>query len=253
MPQVKICPDATALARSAAEHFVELAGEAVHARGRFAVALSGGSTPKTMYSLLATSEFAARIDWTRVYIFWGDERCVAPEHPDSNYRMAREALLDHVPIPVDNVHRIQGEMEPAQAAGEYERMLRVFFTQGQPRFDLILLGMGDDGHTASLFPGTAAIHEPTRWVAAHLVSKLNAWRVTLTPVVINAAANVIFVVSGAGKAGRLSQVLTGPYQPDVLPSQVVQPAGGHLLWLLDADAAVQLKPEQADGIAARQA
>lgn len=243
MAEVRVYAEASALARAAAENFVALSADAVRAHGRFAVALSGGSTPKTMYSLLATSEFAARLDWTRVHIFWGDERCVPPEHPDSNYRMAREALLDRVPIPAGNVYRIQGELEPADAADDYERALQAFFTRRQPRLDLILLGMGEDGHTASLFPGTAVIHEQTRGVVAHYVEKLRAWRVTLTPVVINAAANVTFVVSGAGKAERLSQVLTGPYQPDVLPSQIVQPAEGRLLWLLDADAAVQLKLE----------
>ena len=241
MAEVRVYAEASALARAAAEHFVALAEAAVSARGRFAVALSGGSTPKAMYALLATGEFAAGVNWTRVHVFWGDERCVPPDHPDSNYCTAHEALLDHVPILAGNVHRIQGEMEPAGAADEYERALRSFFASGQPRFDLIMLGMGDDGHTASLFPGTAAIHEQKRWVVAHLVSKLSAWRVTLTPVVINAAANVAFVVSGATKAERLSQVLTGPYQPDVLPSQIVRPAEGRLLWWVDSAAAAQLK------------
>ena len=241
MSDVRTYSHASTLARAAAEHFVALAQEAVSARGRFAVALAGGSTPRAMYALLATGEFAPRVDWTRVHIFWGDERCVPPDHPDSNYRMAREALLDHVPIPSDHVHRIQGEIEPALAADAYERTLQAFFTPRQPRFDLILLGLGDDGHTASLFPGMAAIHEQTRWVVAHYVSKLSAWRVTLTPVAINAAANVTFLVSGATKAERLSQALTGPYQPDILPSQIVRPAEGRLLWLVDAAAAAQLK------------
>jgi 6-phosphogluconolactonase len=247
MAEVRVYTGASALARAAAEHFVALSIAAVRAHGQFAVALSGGSTPKTLYSLLATNEFAARLDWTRVHIFWGDERCVPPEHPDSNYRMARQALLDHAPIPAGNIYRIQGEREPAEAADDYERALQAFFTRRQPRFDLILLGMGDDGHTASLFPGTAVIHEQARWVVAYYVEKLRAWRVTLTPVVINAAANVTFVVSGAGKAECLSRVLTGPYQPDVLPAQIVRPADGHLLWLLDVDAAAQLEPEQARG------
>ena len=241
MSEIKVYADASALARAAAEQFVTLSAEAINPRGRFAVALSGGSTPTALYALLATSEFASRVEWACVHVFWGDERCVPPKHPDSNFRMAREALLDHVPIPAENVYRIGGEMEPAQAANEYERKLQAFFSNGQPRFDLILLGMGDDGHTASLFPGAAAIHEQVRWVVAHYVDKLRVWRVTLTPVVINAAANVAFVVSGAGKADRLQQVLTGPYQPDVLPSQIVRPAEGRLLWLVDSDAAAQLK------------
>ena len=238
--------NAAGLAGAAAAHFVEQAVAAIEARGRFAVALPGGSTPRATYALLAGPEFARRIDWARVHVFWGDERCVPPDHPDSNYSMARETLLDHVPIPVENVHRVRGEIDPAQAADEYERTLRDFFAtrpgeaEAATCFDLILLGMGGDGHTASLFPGTAAIHEDTRWVVAHFVDQLNAWRLTLTPIAINAAAQVTFLVAGAGKAERLREVLTGPLQPDRLPSQIVQPAAGRLLWLLDTAAAAQL-------------
>jgi len=237
MNEIETYPDADRLARAAAEHFVTLAAEAIAARGQFAVALSGGSTPRAAYALLASDEFAAQVDWSRVHVFWGDERCVPPDHPDSNYRLAREALLGHVPLPAGNVHRIRGEINPEQAAANYERTLSSFFARHPegpaPRFDLILLGMGEDGHTASLFPGTAALHEQTRWVVAHYVDKLRAWRVTLTPVVINAAAQVTFVVSGAGKADRLRQVLTGSYQPDTLPLQIVRPTDGRLLWMTD--------------------
>jgi 6-phosphogluconolactonase len=249
---VEIHSDTERLARAAADHFATLARKAMATRGRFAVALAGGSTPQAMYALLATGEFATRVAWSGVHVFWGDERCVPPDHPDSNYRMAREALLDHVPISTGNVHRISGELEPTRAATEYERALRAFFAplpgEGEAedeapmaRFDLILLGMGDDGHTASLFPGTAAIDEQTRWVVAQYVEKLDAWRVTLTPIVINAAANVTFVVSGSGKAERLRQVLTGPYQPHVLPTQIVNPDHGRLRWLVDAAAASSLE------------
>ncbi len=248
---VEVYPDAVSLARAAVEHFVALAAEAISTRGRFAVALAGGSTPRATYRLLAADEFAARVDWRHVHVFWGDERCVPPDHPDSNYRMARQTLLDAVPLPADNVHRIQGEMEPTRAAAQYERTLRAFFSSSAggrdagneetpARFDLVLLGMGGDGHTASLFPGTMAIGEQTRWVVAHHVEKLSAWRVTLTPVAINAAANVTFLVSGAGKAERLQQVLAGPYRPDVLPAQIVRPGRGRLRWLVDAAAAALL-------------
>lgn len=243
---VEIYPDVAVLAQAAARHFADLAMAAIAARGRFAVALAGGATPKPMYATLASDDFAKRVDWSRVHIFWGDERCVASDHPDSNYRMAREALLDHVPIPAANVNRLRGELEPAQTAIEYEQVLRAFFAQppagkeGEKmpgaRFDLILLGMGGDGHTASLFPGTAAIGEQERWVVAHYVQKLGAWRVTLTPAVINAAAHVIFIVSGAGKSERLRQVLTGPRNPAALPAQIVRPDPGHLLWLVDVAA-----------------
>jgi 6-phosphogluconolactonase len=241
---VQVCPDATTLTQAAAEHFVARAAEAVTARGRFTVALSGGSTPRSTYTLLASDEFAPRVDWPRVHVFWGDERCVPPDHPDSNYRMAYEALLQHVPIPPKNIHRIRGEMEPEQAVQEYERTLLTVFAGSPggppPRFDLVLLGMGSDGHTASLFPGTAAIHEGERWVVAHYVDKLSAWRVTLTPTIINAAAHVTFLVSGSAKAERLQEVLRRPYQPDALPAQIVRPASARLSWLVDSAAAVHV-------------
>jgi len=244
MNEIETYPDANHLARAAAEHFATLAAEAIAARGQFSVALAGGSTPRAAYALLAAEE----VDWSRVHVFWGDERCVPPDHPDSNYRLAREALLDHVPPPASNVHRIRGEINPEQAAADYERTLRSFFArrpeEPTARFDLILLGMGEDGHTASLFPGMAALHEQTRWVVAHYVDKPRAWRVTLTPVVINAAAQVTFIVAGAGKTDRLRQVLAGPYQPDTLPSQIVRPTDGGLLWMTDEAAVAYLRGEK---------
>ena len=251
MTNLQTYPDAASLAQAAAEHFVTIAAEAIAARGSFSVMLSGGSTPRAIHARLAEDSFARRVDWVRVHLFWGDERCVPPDHPDSNYRMARETLLERLPIPAANIHRIRGEADPTEAATEYERDLRdFFFGQGQPpgfapSVDLIFLGMGDDGHMASIFPGATAIHERVRWVAAQthttppppLVS-----RVTITPVVINAAAHVTFLVSRAGKAARLREVLTAPYQPDRLPAQVVRPTGGQLLWLVDAPAAAHLSP-----------
>jgi 6-phosphogluconolactonase len=240
MAEVRTYPDAASLARAAAEHFVTLAAEVIAAHGQFVVALSGGSTPRIAYALLASDEFAARVDWPRVRVFWGDERCVPPDHPDSNYRMVREALLERIQIPTENVHRIRGELPPDQAATAYQAELEAVLGAGG-RFDLILLGMGADGHTASLFPDTGAMREQTRRVVAHYMDKLAAWRVTLTPVAINAAAHVIFIVSGAGKAERLREVLAGPYQPDILPAQIVRPTDGRLLWLVDAAAAIHLR------------
>jgi 6-phosphogluconolactonase len=240
MAEVRTHPDAASLSRAASEHFVTLAAEAMVIHGQFVVALSGGSTPRATYALLASDEFAARVDWPRVHVFWGDERCVPPDHPDSNYRMARETLLERIQIPTENVHRIWGELPPDQAAMAYQAELEVVLGAGG-RFDLILLGMGADGHIASLFPGTAALHEQTRWVVAHYVDKLAAWRITLTPAAINTATHVIFIVSGAAKAERLREVLAGPYQPDILPAQIVRPADGRLLWLVDAAAAVHLR------------
>ncbi len=238
MVEAETYPDPATLARAAAGRFVTLAAEAVAARGRFAVALAGGATPKAMHHALASREVASRVGWSRVHVFWGDERCVPPGHAESNYRMARETLLRHVPIPAANVHRMRGEIDPVAAADEYEADLRAFFGAGAPpRFDLILLGMGDDGHTASLFPGATAIHEDKRWVVAYHVEKLRAWRITLTPVALNAAAQVIFLIAGAGKAARLREVLHGPDQPAVLPAQVIKPTDGRLLWMVDQAAA----------------
>ena len=194
-----------------AERVVAQARHAIAHRGRFLVTLSGGSTPRPLYELLASPLFAARIDWPRVHVFWGDERCVPPDQPESNYRMAREALLDHVPLPPANVHRIRGEDEPAEAAAAYEEVLGAFF--GSPErspkvgFDLVLLGMGADGHTASLFPGSAAAREARRWAVASPGPQPGSWRVSLTPVLLNAAENVTFLVSGPDKAERLKDVL----------------------------------------------
>jgi 6-phosphogluconolactonase len=240
MADVRVFAGADDMAEAVAEEFVELAAMAIADRGRFAVALAGGSTPRAAYTRLASESFASRVDWSRVLFFWSDERCVPPDHPESNYRMAREALLDHVPVPGQNVFRVLGEKEPMQAADTYEDQLRTLFGGSIPRFDLVMLGMGADGHTASLFPGTAAVHEAVRWVVAHRVEELDAWRLTLTPVVLNAAANVLFVVSGKGKAERLQEVLEGPYQPDVLPAQIVKPSVGRLVWMVDEAAAAEL-------------
>jgi 6-phosphogluconolactonase len=200
------------------------------------VALSGGSTPRTTYALLASDEFAARVDWPRVRVFWGDERCVPPDHPDSNYRMAREALLDKVPIPTENVHRMRGELPPDQAATAYQAELEAVLG-ASGRFDLILLGMGADGHTASLFPGTAALEERERTVVAVYVKRLRAWRVTLTLPVINAGRHVLFLVSGTAKAPTLARIRAG----ELLSAGLVQPDQGQLTWLVDMAAAGQLK------------
>jgi 6-phosphogluconolactonase len=232
--ELMIAHDLADLVWRAGEAFVTGASEAISANGIFHVALSGGSTPLPLYALLALPEWAARVEWSRVHIYWVDERCVPPDHADSNYRLAHESLLARVPILTANIHRIRGEIDPAQAAVEYEKVI------AGVRFDLILLGMGDDGHTASLFPGSPAIHEQTRRVMAQYVAPLGAWRITLTPAAINDAAQVLFMVAGAGKAERLHEVLRGPYRPDSLPAQVVQPKRGRLDWLVDRDAAARL-------------
>jgi 6-phosphogluconolactonase len=244
MALVEIFPSLADMTQAAANLFAAEAAEAVSLRGRFTAALSGGKTPVELYTLLAKAPFASQIPWARVHLFWGDERCVPPDHPDSNYRTVRELLLDHVPIPPVNVHRMPGEMDPVEAAARHEEQLREFFAPhraGFPIFDFILLGLGEDGHTASLFPGTRAIRESARWVLGHYVDAQKGWRITLTPLAINAARKVVFIVAGAGKASVLRDILEGPHRPDFLPAQVVRPNGGELLWMLDRDAAALLK------------
>jgi 6-phosphogluconolactonase len=246
---LEVLPDAQRLADAAAHRFVSSANAAIEARGRFLVSLSGGSTPRSVYERLAAEPCASSVDWSRVHILWGDERCVPPDHESSNYRMAREALLDHVPVPLAHVHRIRGEDDPAEAAMAYERVLRAVLrtpigpprTAPASRLDLVLLGLGSDGHTASLFPGSASLQVHGRWVVADYVRAVSMWRVSLTAIVINAAAEVAFVVSGDAKAAIVRQVLEGPAQPHELPAQLIAPAGGHLLWFLDTPAAADLR------------
>ena len=242
-PLISLTNDADAAARLAADRFVKIARAGVEARGRFSVALAGGSTPQLAYRLLAAEPYRSLVPWPAAHVFFGDERCVPPDHPESNYRAAREALLMHVPISAQNVRRMKGEREPREAAREYEAELRDFFGAGAawPRFDLVLLGMGDDGHTASLFPGTAALDETRAWAAANRVGKLNAHRVTLTAPAINAAAHVIFLVTGAGKAETLADVLR-PTHPTraTSPARLIRPGDGTLEWIVDRDAASRL-------------
>ena len=246
---VEVHPTEEALRQAAAETFVLAAAGATRARGRFVVALSGGTTPRGLYQLLATDPYRARVDWERVELFWSDERCVPPDHPASNYRMARESLLDHLDLPAENVHRIHGEDDPAEAATTYERVLREAFEtpDGPPlrssgnRFDLILLGLGEDGHTASLFPGTAAVWEQTRWVVADRVAASPTARITLTLPVLNAAAEVVFLVSGEQKAAVLQRVVEVPSGHDLVPARLVAPPGGRLRWLVDSAAANHLR------------
>jgi 6-phosphogluconolactonase len=244
---IRILPDAGMLARAVADLVAAAAADATRARGRFTLVLAGGDTPRSAYSLLADGMYTGAVDWTRVHLLWGDERCVPPDDPRSNYRMARLALLTRVPIPPQQVHRIRGEGEPHAAAAAYETLLRGLLgaagPDGPPERgpDLVLLGMGPDGHTASLFPGLRAVRERVRWAVAERGGAGGLWRVTLTPVVLNAARGVVFIVSGAGKAGALREVLEGPLAPDRLPAQAVRPARGHLTWLVDSAAAAALR------------
>lgn len=238
MSQIRILPTADALADAAADQFATLVASAVAERGRFTVALSGGSTPEPVYRRLSREPWAKSIDWAHVDIFWGDERCVPPDHRDSNYRMVREALLDPAEIPASSIHRIHGEHPPSDAARAYEEEIgRILGREG--RFDLILLGLGSDGHTASLFSGTSAVSERARSVVPVWVEEVDAWRITITLSVINSARDVIFLVSGSGKADAIHRVLKG----EELPAARVDLRRGTLTWLLDADAAEGLPDE----------
>jgi len=238
---IRTFTDAEGVSQAAAVEFVRCAAEAVAARGRFSVALSGGSTPQRLYQLLALPPHRAEVDWTKVEVFWGDERCVAPDHKDSNYRMAREAMLDKLPIPAGQVHRMEAERaDRASAARDYQSILaRVLPGSAPPALDLVLLGMGPDGHTASLFPGTRALEEKSAWVVVNYVPKFATDRITLTVPILNRARQVLFLVAGTDKAERLAEVLEGPHEPTRLPSQLIRPEG-RLVWFLDRAAAARL-------------
>lgn len=232
------------LARGAAEHFVTRSVKAVANRGSFSVALSGGSTPKRLYDLLAdTSEsFRDRVPWNSIHFFWSDERHVAPDHPDSNYRMANEILLSRVPVSRNKVHRIQSENpNAAEAATAYEKIIRELCEDSPPQLDLILLGLGTDGHTASIFPGAEVLRETKRLVAASWVEKLKTDRITMTLPLINNARSILFLVSGPEKAGIVREIFQGP--ANIFPAQAVRPNHGELLWVLDNDAASRLKSQ----------
>ena len=249
---VEVLPDADALADVAAARFAAAAEAAIQAHGEFIVALSGGETPRRTLQRLAREPFRSGVSWSQVQVLWGDERCVPPDQAASNYRMAREALLDRVSIPAANIHRIRGEDDPQKTAARYEGTIRnLLHTPAGPpqavagaRIDLFLLGVGEDGHTASLFPESVALREPTRWVMAEYVAALSMWRITQTLLVINAAAEVLFLVSGERKAAIVRRVLEGSSGPPgsgaEMPVQAIAPSRGRVQWLVDAAAAAAL-------------
>jgi 6-phosphogluconolactonase len=243
--EVDVFPSIELLIDAAAAFVVECAVRAQQSTGRFVIALSGGSTPRGLYSRLATSPYIDQIDWTRVFVCWGDERCVPPTDPQSNYRMASDTLLEQLAIPAGHVLRMRGEIEPEIAALEYERELRALLDteHGAPRIadgqrvDLVLLGLGTDGHTASLFPHGTAVGEETLWVTAEFAPSVQMWRLTLTPPLLNAAADVLFLAAGADKAEAVRRVLEDSFNPPLLPAQSIQPIAGNVRWMLDSDAA----------------
>jgi 6-phosphogluconolactonase len=246
--EIRILPDGAAIAKRAAQEFVQAATAAVRARGSSNVALAGGSTPKALYSLLVNDPaLRSQVPWDKIHLFFGDERHVAPDHPDSNFRMVTETLISKSSLKPEQVTRIKGEYPEAdRAALEYEKAVREYFKlkDGEyPRFDLVLAGMGNEGHTLSLFPGTKALHADGRIVVRNWVGKLYAERITLTAPAASNAARVIFMVTGADKAPALKAVLEGPYEPEQLPAQLLQPKNGKLLWLVDTAAGSMLSIE----------
>jgi 6-phosphogluconolactonase len=240
MSQVRVYPTRSAAAHAVAAQFAATAEKAITARGRFSAVLAGGNTPRDVYRLLASDEYAPMVGWQKTQVFWGDERAVSLNDPENNAHMARETLLNYVPIPIENIHRIQTQLPPQEAADEYERTLRAYFTtrgMREPRFDFMLLGMGAEGHIASLFPHAPALTERERWVVATYVEPKQSWRITLTPVALNAASKIIFLVIGEEKAQALKQALSEPKRPDDFPAQIINPPQGQVLWIVDRAAA----------------
>jgi len=238
---IHIYPDRESLSRAAAAAFVERARGIQKVQGRVSVALAGGRTPRRTYELLAQPPFRDQLDWKKVHVFWGDERCVPPDDPGSNARMAREVLLDHVPIPPGQIHPISCSHSAETGASAYEAELKNFFAGQPPRFDFMFLGLGQDAHTASLFPASPALFERARWTAAVSAAPRNLPRVTLTLPIINQAAFIAFLVFGSEKAKVLQAVLEGPHDPYRLPAQMVCPLAGELHWLVDQEAAAGLR------------
>lgn len=240
LPGVTVCKDSEAVARLAARYFVEWAWQAIAKDTRFCVALSGGKTPAILFKMLATQDFRTQVDWPRVHIFWGDERSVPPESPESNYGLARRELLVRVPVPGGNVHRMEAERPNiGKSAQDYEDLLRQYLptdSRGFPRFDLVLLGLGADGHTASLFPGQRGMRDTSRWVSTPMVPKLGSRRMTLTLPVLNAAHRALFLVTGEDKAEPLYAMLAGMANPP-LPAQLVTLPDGQRTILCDEPAA----------------
>lgn len=244
---MKIYKDLDELSQNAAQILVKAAQSAVKERGRFSLVLSGGSTPRRLYELLAEPPYQVQMPWSKTHVFWGDERCVPAEDERNNAHMARQILLDRVSIPDEQIHPIASSLPPLKAAEKYQNTLEEFFSSNSIAFDFVLLGLGENGHTASLFPGTAVLEEKRYWASEVYVPNLRMWRVTLTVPILNQARKIVFLVSGADKAWVLDQVIHGPRRPRQLPAQLIQPQKGELLWVVDQAAAslVQKDSERA--------
>jgi len=245
MRKIIIFPNIKACTQAAAAEFIQAASGAIDQKGIFFTALSGGNTPQPLYQFLAEDPGADCLDWAKIHFFWGDERTVPPGHPDSNYSRVLDTLLQPRKVPTEHIHRIRGEDHPQQAAQAYQEEILAWLPGIPPVFDFILLGMGADGHTASLFPETKVVTNPAenQWVAANYVPILESWRITFTPQLINAASKIIFLITGLSKAVALSAVVEGPKQPDKYPSQLINPSPDKTTWMIDQDAGSRLQPE----------
>jgi 6-phosphogluconolactonase len=229
------------LSHAVAEWTADSIAATLKLKDRFTIALSGGSTPKALHKILAASPCKDQIDWSRLHVFWGDERAVPFDDDRNNAKMAYDTLLDLVPVPASQIHVMRTDISPEESASEYEKVLHYYFDNTATSFDLVLLGMGDDGHTLSLFPGTAAVHEEKAWTIAYYLKAQDMYRITLTKTIVNRAARVAFLTTGTNKAHALKEVQQGAYNPDLYPSQEIKPVNGELHWFVDAAAASELK------------
>src|ERR1700744_818957 len=228
------------LSHAVAKWMADVIASTLKKSNRFTIALSGGSTPRLLHKILAADPYKAQIDWSKLHIFWGDERDVPFEDDRNNAKMAYDTLLNFVPVPPSQVHVMRTDIPAAESAQEYEKILHTYFDGAATSFDLVLLGMGDDGHTLSLFPGTAAVHEEKAWAIAYYLKAQDMSRITLTKTIVNKAARVAFLIAGSGKTHALKEVLKGPYNPDLFPSQEIKPSAGELHWFVDEAAAAEL-------------
>jgi len=243
--QLHIYKTAEELSKAAAKWIADRITDTLKKKDRFTIALSGGNTPKQLHKLLAAPPYKDQVDWSKLHVFWGDERDVPFDDERNNAKMAFDTLLNYVPIPPSQIHIMRTDIPPEQSAIEYEKILHQYFSPDNPSgntFDLVLLGMGDDGHTLSLFPGTAVIHEERSWVKSFFLQAQDMYRITLTKTVVNKSASIAFLATGEGKAEALKEILEGSYNPDLYPSQVIKPSNGELHWFVDDAAASLLKP-----------
>ncbi|MHA4810109.1 6-phosphogluconolactonase [Flavitalea flava] len=238
--QLHIFNTGEALSEAVAAWIAETIRETLQKQDRFTIALSGGSTPQRLHKILAASPYKEQIDWSKLHIFWGDERDVPFEDSRNNAKMAYDTLLNFVPVPASQIHVMRTDIPPEESALEYEKILHQYFTTGSSSFDLVLLGMGDDGHTLSLFPGTEVVHEEKAWAHSFFLKAQDMYRITLTKTIVNLAAKIAFLTTGTGKAHALKEVLKGAYNPDLYPSQEIKPVTGELHWFVDEAAAAQL-------------